>query len=345
MHKKYIQRCISLAKNGAGFVSPNPMVGSVIVYNNIIIGEGYHQKFGNAHAEVNAINAVYNKPLLRESTLYVNLEPCSHFGKTPPCTDLIIKNKIPRVVIGCVDEHSKVAGKGILKLQNSGIDVKSGVLEKESIELNRRFFTFHKKKRPYIILKWAQTLDGFIDITRTKNNLSHPRWITNDISRSLVHKWRAEEAAIMVGTNTAEKDNPKLNVREWTGQNPVRVVLDRSMRLSNQLFLFDQSIPTIVFTEENVMSKRNLDYVKINFEDHVIKQILNYLYEKEILSIIIEGGQKLLTSFIKQFLWDEARVFIGNKLFYDGVKAPELNESVAEQLQLEESKLLIFRNK
>lgn len=344
MHKKYMQRCLSLAENGIGNVSPNPMVACVIVHNNKIIGEGFHQKFGEAHAEVNAINSVSDKSILKKSTLYVNLEPCSHFGKTPPCTDLIIKHKIPKVVIGCIDEHSKVSGKGILKLRNSGIDVKPGILENENRELNRRFFTYHNMKRPYIILKWAQTLDGYIDILRSKNNIAQPLWITNEVSKSLVHKWRTEESAIMIGTNTAEKDNPELNVREWSGKNPTRIVLDRNMRLSNHLHIFDQSQSTIVFTEKNVNSKKNLEYVKINFEGRVIKQVLKTLHEKEILSIIVEGGQKLLNSFIKQFIWDEARIFIGSKLFYDGVKAPKINKTLYREFQYQESKLLIYRN-
>ncbi|NOZ46822.1 MAG: bifunctional diaminohydroxyphosphoribosylaminopyrimidine deaminase/5-amino-6-(5-phosphoribosylamino)uracil reductase RibD [Chlorobi bacterium] len=345
MHKIYMKRCILLAKNGQGNVAPNPMVGSVIVYNNKIIGEGYHQNFGDSHAEVNAINSVKNKDLLKKATLYVNLEPCSHYGKTPPCTDLILKHKIPNVVIGCVDEFAKVAGRGVLKLRNSDVNVTLGVLEKESKELNRRFFTFHNKKRPYIILKWAQTLDGFIDIKRTTKNIAEPMWITNEIARSLVHKWRTEEAAIMIGTNTAEKDNPNLNVRNVNGNNPLRIVLDRNMRLPVSLHVFNQQIPTIIFTQENVPDKKNLEYVKINFEGHVIEQILSFLYKKNILSVIIEGGEKLINSFMKQFLWDEARIFIGDKLFYNGVKAPDIMGVLTNNSKIEESKLLIFRNK
>jgi len=339
-----MQRCLILAKKGIGNVSPNPMVGCVIVHENKIIGEGYHKEFGGPHAEVNAIDSVKNKGLLKTATLYVNLEPCSHHGKTPPCSELIVKHKIPKVVIGCVDEHAKVGGKGISKLKNSRIKVTFGVLEEESKELNRRFFVFHNQKRPYIILKWAQTLDGYIDFSGSDKTPDEPTWITNEISRSLVHKWRTQEAAIMIGTNTAEKDNPRLNVREWSGKDPVRVVLDRNMRLSPNLHVFDQKQKTIVFTEESVPDKENISYQAINFRGHVIEQILKSLYEMNIMSLIVEGGEKLLNTFIKQFVWDEARIFIGNKFFYRGVNAPQIDQKPINQINLEESKLFIYRN-
>ena len=244
--EKFMLRCHDLARLGIARTAPNPMVGCVIVLDEKIIGEGYHRKCGEAHAEVNAINSVSNHELLKKSTLYVSLEPCSHYGKTPPCTDLIISKKIPRVVIGCVDSFSEVSGRGIKKLKQAGCDVIVGVLENESRELNKRFFTFNEKKRPYIILKWAQTLDGFIDIIRTDENQIAPTWISNEHSRMLVHKWRSHEDAIMVGTNTAEKDNPSLNVRDWDGKNPLRVVLDRQLRLNEKLNLFNNKIQTII---------------------------------------------------------------------------------------------------
>ena len=320
------------------------MVGCVIVYDEKIIGEGYHRKFGEAHAEVNAINSVTNHKLLKKSTLYVNLEPCSHFGKTPPCTDLIISKNIPRVVIGCVDSFSQVSGRGIKKLKQTGCNVTVSVLEKESRELNKRFFTFNEKKRPYIILKWAQTLDGFIDVIRTADNQIEPTWITNEYSRILVHKWRSQEPAIMVGTKTAEKDNPKLNVRDWTGTNPIRIVLDRQLRLSKNLNLFDKTIHTIIFTENDKKSLKNIDYIKINFSKNIIPQILDYLYQIKVQSIIIEGGEKLIMSLVNQNMWDEARVFVGNKFFYKGIKAPVINCNVLYEDNLFANKLFVYRN-
>ena len=240
--EKYMKRCLDLAILGNGNTAPNPMVGSVIVYNGKIIGEGYHQKCGEAHAEVNAIKSVKDHELLKKATLYVNLEPCAHQGRTPACSLLIRTKQIPRAVIGCIDTFSKVAGKGVEILTNSGCDVTVGVLEKESREINRRFFTFHEKKRPFIILKWAQTLDGFIDKMRTPDMPIKPIWITNELARTVVHKWRSQESAIMIGTNTATKDNPKLNVRDWTGENPVRVVVDRNLRIPQSAYIFDKSI-------------------------------------------------------------------------------------------------------
>ena len=231
--EKYLKRCIELAKQGLGNTYPNPLVGSVVVYNGNIIGEGYHKKCGEAHAEVNAVNSVKDKSLLCKSTLYVNLEPCSHIGRTPACSTMIIANKIPKVVIGSIDSFSKVSGKGVEMLKQAGIDAKVGILEKECRNLNKRFFTFHEKKRPYIILKWAQTKDGFIDIIRTNKNQTG-EWITNELSRALVHKWRSEESSIMVGTDTANMDNPRLDVREWTGKNPLRISIDRKLRLTKK---------------------------------------------------------------------------------------------------------------
>jgi diaminohydroxyphosphoribosylaminopyrimidine deaminase/5-amino-6-(5-phosphoribosylamino)uracil reductase len=248
--EKYMLRCLELAKDGFGNVAPNPMVGCVIVCEGKIIGEGYHQEYGKAHAEVNAIHSVRDKSLLQKSTLYVNLEPCAHFGKTPPCANLIVEHNIPRVVIGCVDSYSEVSGKGIEKLRNAGIEVTVGILENESLELNKRFFTFHNKKRPYVILKWAETQDGFIDVDRPldkSRDTTADNWITSPLSKQLVHKWRSEEAAIMVGTTTVLNDNPQLNVREWKGKNPTRIVIDLQDRLPQTLHVFDKSIPTVSF--------------------------------------------------------------------------------------------------
>lgn len=325
-HEKYMKRCIELAKLAFGNAAPNPMVGSVIVHNDRIIGEGYHKKCGLAHAEVNAINSVKNKELLSSSTLYVNLEPCAHHGKTPPCSDLIVAKGIPNVVIGCVDIFAKVAGKGIEKLRKAGCNVTVGVLEQESIDLNKRFFTFHSKKRPYIILKWAETLDGFIDIDRRGKNPIEPYWISNKLSKKLVHKWRTQEDAFMIGTNTAINDNPQLTVREWHGRNPIRVVLDNKLRLPANLKLFDKQATTIVFNSLKNESYENVEYIKISFDNNMLNELISKLYTFDIQSVVIEGGRELLDSFIQKKLWDEARVFIGNKYFIKGTKAPKFSE-------------------
>ena len=346
---KYMKHCFCLAIKGIREVAPNPMVGCIIVHQNKIIGEGYHQQYGEAHAEVNAINSVRNKELLKESTLYVNLEPCVHFGKTPPCSDLIIKHQIPKVVIGCVDSFSKVSGKGIEKLKNSGVEVLVGILEKEAIELNKRFFTFHNKKRPYIILKWAETMDAFIDVERPSNSLSESEmeqpsdstqdtsfnnWITTPSSKKLVHNWRAEEQAIMVGTNTALNDNPKLTVREVDGKNPLRIVLDLNLRLPNGLHLLDKTIPTIIFNHHKNKKEINLELIRLEKDIELVPQILEQLYQREIQSVIIEGGAQLLNTFLEKNLWDEARVFTGNKYFKAGLKAPKINAESKFTMQI-----------
>jgi len=340
----YMHRCLEIAKNGICNVAPNPMVGCVIVCNDVIIGEGYHAKYGEAHAEVNAINSVKNKELLKQSRLYVNLEPCAHYGKTPPCADLIIENKIPEVIIGCVDSFSEVSGKGINKLKNAGCKVDVEILEKESRELNKRFFTFQEKKRPYIILKWAQTLDGFIDIKREANAALKPNWITNENLKMLVHKWRTEEQAIMVGTNTALLDNPSLNAREWFGKSPLRIVIDRDLSIPLTYNLFNQQIATIVFTEKQVKSKENITYIAINFAENVIEQILTHLYEIKIQSLIVEGGSYLLKSFIDKYLWDEARFFIGNKCFNNGIAAPTIKGSLFTDELINGERLLVYKS-
>ncbi len=340
----FMHRCLELARLGKGHVAPNPMVGSVIVHNNTIIGEGFHRKHGAPHAEVNAIQSVKDQSLLKTSVLYVNLEPCAHYGKTPPCSKLIIEKQIPRVVVSCLDPFSEVAGKGIEMMQKAGIEVTTGILEQESRELNRRFFTFHEKKRPYVILKWAQTPDGFIDIDRSPEDYGQPTWITNELARTYVHKMRAEEAAIIVGTATARKDNPSLTVRNWMGNQPVRIAIDRQMKLRNSLHLFNQQVPTIVFTAEQVVSKKNLEYICIDFNEKVITRILHELYRRNIQSLIVEGGQKLLESFIIQNIWDEARVYVGDRFFHKGIPAPAFNGRLLSEEQIDNSRLLVYRN-
>jgi len=338
-----MRRCLELAKNGLGTTYPNPMVGSVIVYNDKIIGEGWHKKSGEPHAEVNAVNSVKDKSLLKKSTIYVSLEPCSHFGKTPPCCDLIIENEIPNVVIGTVDPNVKVAGNGIRKLIEAGKNVQVGVLEAECNELNKRFFTFHQKKRPYVILKWAESKDGFISpLTKSEQK---PVWITNEFSRQLVHKWRSEEQAILVGTNTAINDNPKLDVRDWTGNNPIRIVLDQTNRIPKDSHLFNNQVKTIVFSNSTTGINSEITIFEIiDFKQNLAEQILNVLYKHKIQSLIIEGGSKTLQTFIDQNLWDEARVFIGNQSFETGIKGPVLNLTNTINHSIENDLLLISRN-
>jgi diaminohydroxyphosphoribosylaminopyrimidine deaminase / 5-amino-6-(5-phosphoribosylamino)uracil reductase len=323
-HNKYMHRCLELARNGLGNAAPNPMVGSVIVYNHKIIGEGYHIRCGQAHAEVNAVRSVKGAGLLQESTIYVNLEPCAHFGKTPPCADLIIEKKIPRVVIACVDTFSKVAGQGIERLRNAGCEVIVGILEKEARELNRRFFTFHEKKRPYIILKWAQTADGFMDIVRTPNTPVQPNWITDETSRMLVHKWRTEEQGIAIGRNTAIKDNPRLNARDWPGHSPVRILFDTALRAPKSLAIYDGAVPTLVVNSLKGEISPEAEYILVDKGKGMpdIHHLLTALHGRDIQSVIVEGGPKILASFIHQNLWDEARIFTGNIWFRQGIKAP-----------------------
>ena len=320
-----MHRCLQLAKLGAGHVAPNPMVGAVLVYQNTIIGEGYHQQYGHAHAEVNCINSVSeeHKLLIEKSTLYVSLEPCAHHGKTPPCADLVIKSNIPNVVIACRDIYTEVDGKGIQKLQNAGINIISGVLEKEALELNKRFFTFHTKKRPYIILKWAQSSDAKI----AESNFS-PVKITNDTTNRMVHQWRSLEAAILVGTKTALHDNPKLTARFWKGKNPVRLALDRQLKLPASLHLFDGSVKTIVFNQIKEGEENGIIFYKLGVGENLLPDLLNALYQLNIQSVLVEGGATLLQSFINQDYWDEARVIINEELnIGEGIKAPLLKRS------------------
>jgi diaminohydroxyphosphoribosylaminopyrimidine deaminase/5-amino-6-(5-phosphoribosylamino)uracil reductase len=317
-----MQRCLKLAVMGAGSVAPNPMVGAVLVYHGRIIGEGYHQKYGEAHAEVNCINSVAeaDKAFIEKSTLYVSLEPCVHFGKTPPCADLIINYKIPQVVIGCRDSFAAVDGKGIERLKAAGVQVAPGILENECLELNKRFFTFHEKRRPYIILKWAQSSDGKIG-TGNGERL----FISNAFTNRLVHKWRSEEAAIMVGTNTALQDDPALTTRLWEGNNPVRLVVDWDLKLPSTLKLFDGRVKTIVFNQHKQETGETLSFYKIDKEEAFIPQILNVLYKLQLQSVIIEGGAKILQSFIDENAWDEARVITNTDFkMGEGINAPIL---------------------
>ena len=343
-NNKYMKRCLQLALNGAGNVAPNPMVGCVIVYNNSIIGEGFHRKYGEAHAEVNAINSVKDKSLLKEATAYVNLEPCSHFGKTPPCADLLIQHQLKEVVIANVDINPLVANQGIGKLKAAGINVVTGVLEKEASYLNKRFFTFHKHKRPFIILKWAQTLDGFMDIERAYPGDNKKYWITNDELKILVHKWRSEEASIMIGTNTALNDNPQLNVRLWEGKNPLRIILDEHLDLPHRLHVFDNSVPTIIFNSKLEERKGNTLFKKINFKENVNKLILESLYSLNIQSVIVEGGRELLQSFIDLGLWDEARILTGNKSFNKGLSAPVIKGNIVSFETINKDTVTIMTN-
>jgi diaminohydroxyphosphoribosylaminopyrimidine deaminase/5-amino-6-(5-phosphoribosylamino)uracil reductase len=319
-HSKYMSRCIQLAQQGAGFVAPNPMVGAVLVYEERIIGEGYHQQYGGPHAEVNCIESVKeeDKHLIQYSTLYVSLEPCAHFGKTPPCSDLIIRNKIPKVIIGSRDPFKEVDGKGVEKLKTAGVEVELGVLENECKELNKRFFIFHTKHRPYIILKWAQTADDKI-----AGNGNERLLISNDYTNRLVHKWRSEEASILVGTNTALLDDPELTNRYWPPPSPVRLVVDMDLSLPESLRLFDKNSKTIVFNAIKHEEQKNLIYYQVTKDVSLVHQVLNALYKSKIISVLVEGGAKLLQSFIDEELWDEIRVIKNEELIINnGLQAP-----------------------
>lgn len=317
----YMQRAIELANQAGGYNAPNPRVGAVVVYQGKIIGEGYHERYGEGHAEVNAIASVQSKDrnLLPQSTIYVTLEPCFHYGKTPPCVDLILKHKIPRVVIACKDPYEKVAGQSIQKLRAEGVEVLVGVLEQEAAWLVRRFFTTVQKKRPYILLKFAMSKDGFMGDSSKEITISNP------LSKRLVHQWRSEEAAIMVGTNTALVDNPQLNNRLYFGRTPLRLVLDRALRLPKDLYLLDGSIETWVFTaQEKTSTTDKLRYVSLDFEVDVLPQILTYLQEQKIQSVLVEGGRQLLQGFLDANLWDEARVLCSSQNLGQGVVAPQI---------------------
>lgn len=341
---KFMRRCLDLAGRAEGMTRPNPMVGSVIVYNGKIIGEGYHLKAGTPHAEVIAISSISDKKLLKHSILYVNLEPCSHFGKTPPCADLIISSGIKKVVVGTTDTSKNVSGAGIRKLKNSGIEVVTGVLEEESRFINRRFFTFNEEKRPFIILKWAQSNDGFLDISRKENPEKKPLWITGNPERSLVHRWRASEQSILVGANTVRADNPKLNVRDWAGEDPVRIVLSRSGQIESSSAIFRGNGTNIVFTCNADAQIPDAVIVKINETGSSFKQVVKYLYDIGIQSLLVEGGAEILSGFISSGLWDEARIFYGRNNFGSGVKAPEISGIIHLQTEFSQSSLRVIRN-
>ena len=338
--EKYMQRCIELARLGEGQVAPNPMVGSVLVYEDKIIGEGYHQEYGQSHAEVNCIKSVneMNNHLISQSTLYVSLEPCAHFGKTPPCADLIVKHKIPRVIVGCRDPFMEVNGKGIEKLKVAGIDVTVGVLENECKDLNKRFFTFHTKRRPFVVLKWAETANHIIG-----SNTNERMLISNATSNKLVHKWRSEEAAILVGTNTALFDNPSLSNRLWTGKQPTRLIIDKELKLPKSLNVFDKSQSTIVFNFTKQQNEGNLRYYKLDRNKELLQQIMETCYQLNIQSVLVEGGSKTLQSFIDNNLWDEARVITNTKLSVaNGTPSPTLfNSTIKETMMIGEDRIVV----
>ena len=330
IEEKYMKRCLQLAANGRGLVNPNPMVGSVIVYKDKIIGEGYHREYGKAHAEVNAINSVKDKSLLSQSTIYVSLEPCSHYGKTPPCSQLIIDSKIPRVVVATLDPYPKVSGRGISMLKDAGIEVEVGILEEEARELNKEFFMYHTSNKPYVYLKWAQTRDGFIDKKREDNEPACPTIISNDLTQILVHKLRANVSAIMVATNTAVNDNPSLTTRMWFGKNPIRLILDRTGRIPKNYTIFDGSVPTYIFTEQvsEETQEDGVVYIPLIFDQDMLSNLLKYAYRLNITSILVEGGSQLLNTFIEKKLWNEAFIEISQNDFIDGRKAPLISGKV-----------------
>ncbi|MDX5348626.1 MAG: bifunctional diaminohydroxyphosphoribosylaminopyrimidine deaminase/5-amino-6-(5-phosphoribosylamino)uracil reductase RibD [Hymenobacteraceae bacterium] len=336
--KQYMQRALELAQLGSGNVAPNPMVGCVVVHREQVIGEGWHQQFGGPHAEVNAINAVSDKNLLSESRVYVTLEPCSHYGKTPPCADFLLANGVRDVVICNTDPNPLVAGNGIRKLMEAGCQVKVGVLEEQGLELNKRFFTFQEKKRPYIILKWAETADGFIAKPEYKQEQ-----ISSALAKKLVHKWRTEEQAIMVGHRTALHDNPRLDAREWSGKNPVRIIIDKNLTLPPHLHIFNQNQPTIVYNAVKTAEAENLIHVKLQEDENLLPQLLQDLHQRNIQSVLVEGGTVLLEHFIKSGIWDEARIFRSKKIFGEGIKAPAIGFAQLQQVQqLGEDQLLVF---
>jgi len=341
---KFMTRCLDLALKGEGMTRPNPLVGAVVVHRGEIIGEGYHIRAGGPHAEVIAIGSVSDRSLLSESVLYVSLEPCSHQGKTPPCTDLIIESGIPRIVAGTIDTSEKVSGRGIDRLRNAGRVVVTGVMEEECRWVNRRFFTFSEKKRPYITLKWAQSADGFIDTERPKGNGTGPYWISGKPERVLVHKWRSEEQAILVGATTVRTDKPALNVRLWGGNDPLKIILTGSGNLGGYL-TFKQTIGTvIVFSSGKHVTEGNETVVQL--EDNVPAAIIicKYLYNNGIQSIFVEGGAMVLNHFIENGLWDEARIFTGSARFERGVKAPVIKGLIKQVRDFESSRLEIFVN-
>jgi diaminohydroxyphosphoribosylaminopyrimidine deaminase/5-amino-6-(5-phosphoribosylamino)uracil reductase len=341
--KIYMRRCFELARKGLGLTRTNPLVGCVIVHNDRVIGEGYHHEYGGPHAEVNAIRSVKDPTLLPESVLYCSLEPCAHYGKTPPCSMMVHQKGIRRVVISNLDPFPSVNGQGVQQMKDAGVQVSTDCQAEEGYKLNRRFFHFYREKRPYVILKWAQTLDGYMDVIREPGDPIGTNWITDDVSRTLVHKWRSEEAAIMVGTNTVITDNPRLNIRRWTGDQPVRITLDRNGRLPGDARILDGTQDTIVFT--GIPGKYSGRTRSIHIDpSYDLEDLMEELYDQQILSVLVEGGAQLHESFLRSGLWDEARVFTGKMSFSQGVKAPEIQDGPVEKLIFKDTILELFMN-
>ena len=343
-HIKYMQRCLQLAELGKSLVSLNPMVGAVIVHNDIVIGEGFHERFGEPHAEVNAINMVLKNfknanELLLNSTLYVSLEPCSHTGKTPPCTDLIIKHKIPEVQIACLDPFSKVNGKGMAQLKESGIKVEIGILEQEVKELNKRFFTYHNLQRPYVIIKFAESVDGFMGSVS-----GEPFQFSNNITSRLTHKWRSEEKAILVGANTVAMDNPELTTRTWPGKNPIRIIIDKNLSLSNTANVFDGAVKTYIFNKSEMKTEGNLNFVSLDWNLYPVQFLLYQLYLLEINSVIIEGGAKTINWFLDSEIWDEARIITSTMYLKNGLKSPKINGILKQAIKLKSDTIRIYNH-
>ena len=339
-HELYMSRCLQLAQQAEGYTAPNPMVGAVIVCDGNIIGEGYHHRCGEPHAEVNAIRSVNDQNLLMKSTLYVNLEPCSHYGKTPPCAQLIIDKKIPRVVVGMGDPNPKVNGRGIQMLREAGVEVVENVLHQQCHILNKRFVTMYTKKRPFVILKWAQTQDGFIDAWRTTSEIP-PLRISNEVTKTLNHQIRSIESAILVGTNTALLDNPHLTARKLNTRNPVRMVVDKSLRVPSDYRIYDQTTPTVIFTDKMVENKTNITFVKLDFSKAIVPQIVDYLYQVNLSSLIVEGGTQLLQAFIDANLWDEVYIETSPEIIGAGVKAPNISMKIIDTKWYDKNKMVI----
>tara|TARA_B100000767_G_scaffold274228_1_gene306573 strand:- start:769 stop:1830 length:1062 start_codon:yes stop_codon:yes gene_type:complete len=338
IHIKFMQRCLDLASLGLGQTYPNPLVGCILVHKEKIVSEGWHQKKGEAHAEVHAIQNLKDKPILNQCTLYVNLEPCNHYGATPPCSDLIISSKIPKVVIGCSDPFEKVNGKGIERLKANGCEVVFGVLEKESKELNKRFFTYHLKKRPYIILKWAQSSDGFIAPLKKNRLHKEPFWLSSETSKLHSHFWRSQEQSILVGVQTVIDDNPKLTNRKVKGSSPLRIVIDLNDRIPKNAILLNDKYPTLVFSSKKKISNKEIIVSDLK---NILPKIMSVLFEKNIQSLIVEGGTRTIQKFIDQNLWDEARTFISPKKINDGIRSPLLNDVIENRIHIEKDVLQI----
>jgi diaminohydroxyphosphoribosylaminopyrimidine deaminase/5-amino-6-(5-phosphoribosylamino)uracil reductase len=339
IHNSFMQRCLTLARKGLGYTYPNPMVGAVVVRDGKIIGEGWHKKAGTPHAEVHALKGLSDE-ILASATLYVNLEPCAHFGKTPPCCDLIISKGIKKVVVGAKDPNPKVAGKGIDTMQKAGIEVLVGVFEKESMELNKRFYCFHTKNRPYIILKWAQSADGFIAPENDKKG--EVRWISDPFSQQLAHQWRAEEHAILVGRNTVTQDNPLLTTRKWKGNNPIRLVIDPKVKIDPEAAIFNDAAPTVVFNTEKSESLKNVDWKKVDAKN-MLNDIKATTKQNNIQSILVEGGEKTVSHFLEKNLWDECRIITSPERIKMGISAPKIPNGKCFEKQLVRDYLQIIR--